>query len=257
MFIFIRYYNKKRRKSQPFGKLRALVVFQCVMGYFCIMNNGILYVVATPIGNLEDITLRAQKVFKDVDIIACEDTRVTKKLLPEGKKVLSFHQHSGRPKAEKIIDKLLGGKDVALVTDAGTPGISDPGNILVAEAAKNGIKVVPVPGASALTAILSVAGIDTQRFLFLAYPPHKKGREKFFKEVAESKYPVVYYESPHRFLKNLELLNTDLNHDKKIIVGRELTKIHEEIVRGSTGEILDYFTKNPDRVRGEFVVVVC
>jgi 16S rRNA (cytidine1402-2'-O)-methyltransferase len=144
---------------------------------------------------------------------------------------------------------------VALVTDAGTPGISDPGNKLVEEVVKNDIRIVPIPGPSGLTTLASVAGIDMQKFVFLGFPPHKKGRETFFKEVVDSEYPVIYYDSVHRFLKNLELLNT-LDPEKNIILGRELTKMFEEIVRGSTEEVLDYFGKNTGKVRGEFVIIV-
>lgn len=221
------------------------------------MNKGILYVAATPIGNLEDITLRALRILKEVDLIACEDTRVTKKLLNHFKintSVVSFHQHSKLTKIDWIINQLKEGKNVALVTDAGTPGISDPGNVLVAECAKNGIRVAPIPGASAITALASVSGINTQRFIFMAFPPHKKGRETFFKEIANSKYPVIYYESPHRFIKNMELL-ANVKKNTNVIVGRELTKMFEEIVRGKINEILKYFKKN-DKIKGEFTVII-
>jgi 16S rRNA (cytidine1402-2'-O)-methyltransferase len=224
-----------------------------------IMNNfGTLYVIATPIGNLEDITLRALKILKESDFVACEDTRVAAKLLNNyniKKTLISYHQHSEIKKIDMIINKLKEGKNGALITDAGTPGISDPGNKLVEEILKQDIKVVPIPGPSALTALVSSAGIDLQKFLFLGFPPHKKGREKFFKEVIDSKYPVVYYESPHRFLKNLELLK-EFNTDKKIIIGRELTKIFEEIKKGTMDEVSAYFKDNPDKVRGEFVLIV-
>jgi 16S rRNA (cytidine1402-2'-O)-methyltransferase len=222
------------------------------------MDTGILYIVATPIGNLQDITLRALDVLKKVDLVACEDTRLTKKLLFHykiEKSLISFHQHSRLEKFDKIIAELKDGKNVALVTDAGTPGISDPGNQLVAEAVKNEIKIVPIPGVSALGAIISVAGIDMQKFVFLGFPPHKKGRETFFKEIAELKHPAVYYESPHRIIKNLELLN-NLSAEKNIIIGRELTKMFEEIVRGKVSEALLYFQQNSDKIKGEFVIIV-
>ena len=220
--------------------------------------KGILYVIATPIGNLEDITLRALRVLKEVDFVACEDTRVTSKLLNHysiQKTLISYHQHSELKKIDLIINNLKEGKNGAIVTDAGTPGISDPGNILVDEAIKNEIEIHPIPGVSALVALISVAGIDLQKFLFLGFPPHKKGRETFFKEVIESKYPIVYYESPHRFIKNLELLKL-LGCEKRIIIGRELTKIFEQIVRGNATEILTYFQENSDKIKGEFVVIV-
>jgi len=221
------------------------------------MNNGILYVVATPIGNLEDITLRALRILKEADLIACEDTRVTKKLLSHFKistLAISYHQHSRLTKIDWIIQQLKSGKNIALVTDAGTPGISDPGNILVSECAKNKIKIVSIPGASALTALASVSGINMQKFIFMAFPPHKKGREKFFKEIIAAKYPVIYYESPHRLIKNLEIL-MKFKPDAKIIAGRELTKIFEEVVRGTILEVLNYF-QNKDKLRGEIVIIV-
>lgn len=220
-------------------------------------DQGQLFVVATPIGNLGDITLRALETLRQVDFIAAEDSRVTQKLLNHysiAKKVISYHQHSKLSRVDFIIDEILSGKSVALVTDAGTPGLSDPGNFLVAKALEKGIAAVPIPGPSALGALVSVAGIDLQKFLFLGFPPHKKGRETFFREVAETDHLVIYYESPHRVLKNLELLRT-FAPDKKIILGRELTKIFEEVVRGGIAEVIEYFTKNPDKVRGEFVII--
>jgi len=222
------------------------------------MDTGILYIVATPIGNLDDMTLRALETLKKVDLVACEDTRVTKKLLDHyviKKPVTSYFQHSKAPKISQIMEALKSGQNVALVTDAGTPGISDPGNKLVEEVIANNICVIPIPGASALTALASVAGIDMQKFVFLGFPPHKKGRETFFKEVVAENYPVVYYESPHRVLKNLELLK-NLGSNKNIILGRELTKMFEETVRGNADEILKYFQENPGKVKGEFTIIV-
>lgn len=220
--------------------------------------NGILYIVATPIGNLEDITLRALKVLKEVDLIACEDTRVASKLLSHysiSKPLVSLHQHSGQRQFEKIIAELAVGKNVVYVSDAGTPGISDPGNQLVAAAAEENIVVVPIPGASALGALVSVAGIDMQQFIFAGFPPHKKGRETFFKKIIAADCPVVYYDSPHRVLKNLELLDK-LGSEKKIIIGRELTKMFEEIIRGDSQDIKKHFQDNPEKMKGEFVVIV-
>ncbi|HRZ95154.1 MAG TPA: 16S rRNA (cytidine(1402)-2'-O)-methyltransferase [Candidatus Moranbacteria bacterium] len=227
------------------------------------MNSGILYIVATPIGNLEDITFRAVKALEKADLIFCEDTRVTKKLLDHYKIVAetrSFYGHGSKsrkpePNFEYIISELKAGKNVAFVTDAGTPGISDPGNRLVAKAIENGIAVFPVSGASALTTLASISGIDLAKFMFLGFPPHKKGRETFFKEVAGFKYPVIYYESPHRLIKNLELLRS-LSSEKNIILGRELTKMFEEVVRGTVSEVLDYFKDNEEKVRGEIAVIV-
>ncbi|HAR99562.1 MAG TPA: 16S rRNA (cytidine(1402)-2'-O)-methyltransferase [Candidatus Moranbacteria bacterium] len=217
-----------------------------------------LFIVATPIGNLEDITLRALRVLKEVDMVACEDTRVTRKLLNHYSietQAIVYHQHTKDDKIKKIIDEILAGKNVAVVTDAGTPGVSDPGNILVAEAIANSIVVLPIPGASALASIISVAGIDMQQFTFLGFPPHKKGRETYFKKVEASEIPVIYYESPHRVIKNLTLL-LEFAPEKKVILGRELTKMFEEVVRGSIEEVLEYFSKNPSKIKGEFVIVV-
>jgi 16S rRNA (cytidine1402-2'-O)-methyltransferase len=222
------------------------------------MNTGTLYIVATPIGNLEDITFRAIRILKEADIIACEDTRTTQKLLAHyaiQKPLISFFQHSKLAKISQILEVLKTGQNVALVTDAGTPGISDPGGKLVAEAVAENIKVVPVPGPSGLAAIASIAGIDMSRFVFMGFPPHKKGRETFFKEIAGAKYPVIYYDSVHRVIKNLELLNKYAS-DKKIILGRELTKIFEEILKGSIKEITEYFDDNKNKIKGEFVMVV-
>jgi 16S rRNA (cytidine1402-2'-O)-methyltransferase len=222
------------------------------------MNTGVLYIVATPIGNLEDITGRAIRTLQEADLIACEDTRVTKKLLDRydiKKPVISYFQHSKLAKISQIMEIIKTGRNVALVTDAGTPGISDPGNKLVGEAVKNSIRIVPVPGPSGLTALASVAGIDMQKFTFLGFPPHKKGRETFFKEVISCEYPVIYFDSVHRVIKNLELLRS-LAPEKKIILGRELTKIFEEIVREKVEEVLGYFEKNKGKVKGEFVIIV-
>ncbi len=217
-----------------------------------------LYIVATPIGNLKDITLRAIETLKNVDLIACEDTRITKKLLFHyqiEKPLISFHDRSKLTKFDKIIEEVKNGKEVAVVTDAGTPGISDPGNKLVERALIENIAVIPIPGPSALTALASVSGIDMNRFVFLGFPPHKKGRQTFLKEVAAFKLPVAYYDSVHRFMKNLEFLK-DLELDKNLIVGREITKMFEETVRGSISEVLEYFRENPDKQKGEFVIIV-
>lgn len=222
------------------------------------MSQGILYVVATPIGNLSDITLRALETLKEVDAIACEDTRVTVKLLNHyniKKPLISYHQHSKLDKIDAIINKLKEGKNIALVTDAGTPGISDPGNILVGEAVKEGIAVIPIPGSSALAALVSVAGIDMQRFVFAGFPPHKKGRLTFFKEVSEFKHPAVYFDSPYRVVKNLELL-AELGGEKKVIVGRELTKLFEEVLRGSVGFVAESMKQKKAKIKGELVVIV-
>ena len=221
------------------------------------LEKGILYIVATPIGNMGDITLRAIETLKDVDLILCEDTRVTRKILGRYEiktPTLSYHQHSKIKRIDEIKERLIGGENMALVTDAGTPGISDPGNILVKDVVDRGIKVVPIPGASALGALISVSGIDMQKFIFLGFPPHKKGRQTFFTEVINFNYPVIYYDSPHRFLKNLELLK-ELGYNKNIIVGRELTKMFEEVVRGNADEVTEYFSRK-EKIKGELVVIL-
>lgn len=222
------------------------------------VNNGTLYIVATPIGNLADITLRALETLKLVDAILCEDTRVTGKLLARyeiEKPLLSCHEHTDERRLGAIIARLKNGESLAYVTDAGTPGLSDPGNRLVEMALVGGVSVVPIPGASALGAIVSVAGIDMREFVFKGFPPHKKGRQTFFQAVAASELPVVYYESPHRVIKNLTLL-AELAPEKQIIIGRELTKVFEEVIRGSVGDSLRYFSAHPDKVKGEFVIIV-
>lgn len=222
-------------------------------------NFGKLYIVATPIGNLEDITLRALRVLKEVDLILCEDTRVTKKLLDRyeiQKPLLSYHHHSKLSRVEKIAEHLENGKNLALVSDAGTPGVSDPGNELIAQLLNQGeVEIVPIPGASAVSTLASVAGINMSRFTFLGFPPHKKGRETYLREVSGSKYPVIYFESPHRFLKNLELLEK-MKPDAKLVVGRELTKMFEEILRGEIGEIREKWEKRAEKEkRGEFIII--
>lgn len=226
---------------------------------------GTLYIVATPIGNLEDITLRALRVLKEVDLILCEDTRVTKKLLSHFDihvPTQSFHAHSTLNKVEQIIEMLQEGKNIALVTDAGTPAISDPGSLLVGkvrEAIGAGAKIVAVPGASALTAAISVAGIPSGDFLFLGFLPHKKGRETLFKEIASTERAVVFYESPHRIMKTLNSLIehvSSINPLRKISVAREITKIYEEVIEGTPQDVLNFFESNSEKERGEFVVIL-
>jgi 16S rRNA (cytidine1402-2'-O)-methyltransferase len=223
------------------------------------------YVVATPIGNLEDMTLRALRILREASLVVCEDTRVTKKLLQKydiSTPTLSYPADAAKPgqpsfenKVEKIFSLLEEGKDVALVTDAGTPALSDPGFILVAKIRER-FPVITIPGPSALAAALSVAGLPSSDFLFLGFLPHKKGRETLFKEIAASKRTVVFYESPHRILKSLESLNTFLPAERKVSICRELTKIYEETVSGTPAEVLAYFISQPEKVRGEFVVIV-
>jgi len=231
------------------------------------MSVGILYIVATPIGNLEDISLRALRILKEVDLILCEDTRRSKKLLARYEittPTLSYHQHSKFQKINYILELLGQGKNLALVSDAGTPGISDPGNKLVNEVLRclgnqviqhpdAQVPIIPIPGPSALTAALSICGFPTDKFIFLGFPPHKKGRQKFFTEVTHAKYTNVFYESPHRILKALEELNK-LAPDREIVVARELTKKFEFIYRGKISEVFARLKK--EKIRGEFVVII-
>ncbi len=219
---------------------------------------GTLYVAATPIGNLEDITFRTVEALRAADFIACEDTRLTARLCQRYKietPRLSLHQHSSDEALHRIVDRLCAGESGVYVTDAGTPGVCDPGNKLVKAALVRGVKVSPLPGPSALTALLSVSGEDTQRFLFLGYPPHKKGRETFFRKISRSEEPVVYYDSVHRVLKNWRLLS-EFSPQAHLVVGREMTKIYEEFVRGSISEIIEYFENDPSKLKGEFAILV-
>lgn len=214
---------------------------------------GTLYIIATPIGNLEDITLRALRILKEADLVACEDTRRTAVLLDHfeiKKPLISYHQHSKLEKIEKIIGLLKSGKNIALVTDAGTPGIADPAGVLIAEALKHTIIVEPIPGPSVLTAFLSASGEDTQRFLFLSYLPKKKGRQTLLGFLKKSDYPIVFLESPHRIQKTLKEL-LEVFGDRKIIVGRELTKKFGTIYRGKISEILPQI-----KSKGEFIIFI-
>lgn len=223
--------------------------------------SGTFSVVATPIGNLGDITLRALQTLKEADVIACEDTRVTAKLLAKyeiEKPLIIFHAQSGRLATERILTLLGEGKRVALVTDAGTPGISDPGNELVSHvrARLPDARIESVPGVSALTAALSIAGAPTHEFVFLGFLPHKKGRVTLFKEIADTERAVVFYESPHRIEKALTSLAEVLPPDRMVTVARELTKMHESLVQGSAREVAAHYKERQDQVRGEFVVIV-
>ncbi len=222
-----------------------------------IVGSGKLYIVATPIGNLGDITYRAAEILAFVDVIACEDTRVSKRLVDHlklRKELISYHHHSGGGKIRQLKDMLAEGKNVALITDAGTPGVSDPGNELVQQIITTfgGASVVPIPGASALTAALSVCGFPTDRLLFLGFPPHKHKRNHFFSEVAASAYTVVFFESNHRIIKCLADLASALPPRAEVVVCRELTKQFETIYRGTIAEVTAAITIT----KGEFVVVV-
>lgn len=210
-----------------------------------------LFITATPIGNLKDVTLRSLEILKSVDLILTEDTRVSRKLLDHYNiktPLLSYHQHSKLKKVDHIID-LLKKKHLALISDAGTPGISDPGNKLVAEAVKHGIKVIPIPGVSAVITALSISGFPTDKFLFLGFPPQKNKRKAFFENVLSSDHTVCLYESKHRIIKTLEELE-----DREIVLCRELTKKFESIYRGKANEVIKELEK--DSTKGEFVIVV-
>jgi len=240
-----------------------------------------LYIVATPIGNLGDVSQRSLTILKSVDLILAEDTRVTRKLLAHfdiKTSVISYHQHSKLNKVNHIIACLQqpvrppakaalragnasrsdagGGKNIALVSDAGTPGISDPGGKLVEEVvAKLGdeVEIITIPGPSAVTAAASISGFPMERFLFLGFPPAKRKRAKFFKEVIDSKYPVILYESPHRILKTLNELSLINNH-LSLVVCRELTKKFETTYRGTPKQVIEQLKNST--CRGEFVIVI-
>ncbi len=220
-----------------------------------------LSVVATPIGNLEDTTLRALRILKEADVVACEDTRVTKKLLSHfdiHTPTTTFNANSGAKGFEKIIELLEEDKHVALVSDAGTPGVSDPGLELVSVVRERlpNLSIEAIPGPSALTAALSVAGLRAPSFTFYGFLPLKKGRETLFKEIVASQRASVMYESPHRIIKTLETLASLLPQERRIGAFRELTKLYEETVIGSAQEVLQYFYEHHDKQRGEFVLIV-
>ncbi len=223
-------------------------------------KQGTLYVVATPIGNLEDITLRAIRVFKEVEYVLCEDTRVTGKLLKHydiSAKMKRYDAHSSTRLQEEVIKDLQEGKQIALCSDAGTPGISDPGVHIIDQllALDASLQVVAVPGASSVTAAFSIAGIAGNQFSFLGFIPQKKGRQTFFKDLSTAAVPVIFFESTHRIMKTLESLAVEVP-SKKVAIAREITKMHEEVVRGSAEEVLGYFIENLQHQKGEFVVIV-
>ena len=225
---------------------------------------GKLSIVATPIGNLEDITLRALRTLKECDVIYAEDTRLTAKLLARYQIKKSLQRLDAATevrKAGEVIARLEAGEHVVFVSDAGTPGISDPGARLVAcvrEHVKHSVfdmvHIEAIPGPSALTTALSIAGPDATGFTFLGFLPHKKGRQTALKKLTESEIPVVLYESPHRILKLLKEL--EVFKVSRVTIARELTKIHEEIISGTPAELLAHFAEHPDTVRGEFVVII-
>jgi 16S rRNA (cytidine1402-2'-O)-methyltransferase len=223
--------------------------------------NATLYIVATPIGNLGDMTLRAIETLREVDVVLAEDTRVTKKLLQHyditKPDLWRCDAHMTDKQLQSILETLLSGKNMALVTDAGTPGISDPGSLLVQQVLERApdVQIVPLPGASSITAALSASGLLAPRFTFLGFLPQKKGRKAYIEEIADSKYPIVLLESPHRIIKLLEEFQAAGLGDRSIVLAREITKLYEEFFRGTVDAAhADFSTRNS--IKGEFVVIL-
>lgn len=220
------------------------------------IRSGTLYIVPTPIGNLEDITLRALKVLGGVDVVAAEDTRTTKFLLDHynlQKPLISFFSHNEQIRVPQIIERLKNGESVAVVSDAGTPGISDPAHAIITAAIEEAISIIPLPGATAFIPALIASGLPTHSFVFEGFLPHKKGRKTRLEKLAEEERTIILYESPHRILRTLEELKEYLG-DRPAVIGRELTKKFEEIVRGDLSELLQKFSSQA--IKGEFVIVV-
>jgi 16S rRNA (cytidine1402-2'-O)-methyltransferase len=218
-----------------------------------------LFLVPTPIGNLEDITLRAIRVLGEVDAILAEDTRNTGKLLKHlgiSKPLYSHHAHNEHAGVLGVIKMLESGKKMALVSDAGTPGISDPGYLLVKACLAKGIEIESLPGATALIPALVNSGFPTDRFIFEGFLPHKKGRQTRFKAMVQEERTIVLYESPHRIIKTLEQIVEFIGPDRQVLVAREITKLHEQMHRGSAEDVLIQFQNQPDKVRGEMVVII-
>lgn len=216
-----------------------------------------LYLVPTPIGNLQDFTYRAVEVLNTVDLILAEDTRTSSKLLKHyniSKPLTAFHQHNEHKSLDKIIDKLNSGITIALVSDAGTPGISDPGFLLVRACVENNIDVECLPGATAFVPALVSSGFPCDKFVFEGFLPHKKGRQTRLKLLQEENRTIVFYESPHRLLKTLHQFKEYFGDERKIAVCRELTKIHEEVIRGTAEELINYY--NANTLKGEIVIIV-
>ena len=215
-----------------------------------------LYIVSTPIGNLEDITMRAVRTLKECDYIAAEDTRHCSILLQKyeiKKPTISFHAFSDDRKLNELIALLNDGKNIALVSDAGTPGISDPGYVLIKAAIENNIKVVPIPGPAAFLTALSASGLATHQFLYLGFLPVKKGRQTLLESLTKEERTIIFYESPHRLLKTLSELDQKFG-TRPLVVARELTKIYEEFFRGTAKEAYDYYSKKGQK--GEFVIML-
>jgi len=219
-------------------------------------EKGQLFVVGTPIGNLKDISIRAISTLQNVDLILAEDTRNSKKLLNAHNiktKMISYHEFSNENETQKIINLLNNGKKLALISDAGTPTISDPGYGLIRNCIKSKIKIIPIPGASAITTALSVSGLPSDSFSFYGFLPQKKGRLKKIKDLTNIDNTIILFESPYRLEKTLNQL-LDLLGNRTVVVGRELTKLYEEIIRGNLREIIEYFSKT--KVKGEIVIMI-
>ncbi len=220
------------------------------------MESGVLYIVATPIGNLEDITLRAIRILKQVDLIAAEDTRHTLKLLNHleiSKPLISYHRHNEEIKSDVLIEKLKNGENIALVSDAGTPGICDPGEEIIKKCIDLGIKIIPIPGACAMINSLICSGMDTKEFNFLGFLPlNKKLRKNKLEEIEKSNKTIIIYEAPHKIENTLKDLKQILNNNRKITLAREITKIHEEFIRGNIDELIE----KANDLKGEIVVII-
>jgi len=220
-------------------------------------DTGILYICGTPIGNLEDITLRALKILKEVNLIAAEDTRHTLKLLNHyqiNTKVTSYYEYNKFKKAPYLVEILKNGQDIALVSDAGMPGISDPGYVLINLALKNNIKIIPIPGVSALITALVVSGLPTDKFVFEGFLPHKiKERKRYFKSIENEERTIIFYETPHRLKKALKDM-LEILGDRKVVIARELTKMYEEIIRGKLSQVLSEV--NSKEIKGEITLIV-
>ncbi|MBT4318757.1 MAG: 16S rRNA (cytidine(1402)-2'-O)-methyltransferase [Candidatus Marinimicrobia bacterium] len=219
-------------------------------------ENGVLFIVPTPIGNLEDMTFRGIRVLNESTLIAAEDTRHTKKLLMHyniNTPTISYFEHNRFTRIPQILDHLMSGKNIAVVTDAGTPGISDPAYKLIRATIENHIKVESIPGASASVTALSASGLPTDRFLFEGFLPHRKGRRKKLERLANLEATIIFYESPMRLIRTLNDI-LEFIGDRPAVIGRELTKVHEEYQRGKVSELINYFKEN--KPRGEFVVMI-
>jgi 16S rRNA (cytidine1402-2'-O)-methyltransferase len=220
------------------------------------LEIGVLYIVSTPIGNLEDITLRALRILKEVSLIAAEDTRLTRKLLTHydiSTPTVSYYEHNSFTRIPKIIDHLNTGKDVAVVTDAGTPGISDPAYKLIRAAIESGNRIEAIPGPSASITALTASGLPTDRFIFEGFLPHKKGRKAKLTRLSAIEATVIFYESPKRIVRTLKDI-LEFMGDRPAVIGRELTKLHEEMIRGNVSKLLSHFTQKTPR--GEFVIMI-